>query len=95
MFLNLSKVLLLKIYCPFDILILIFFYYFTEGKFFPRAILTDLEPGVLHSIQGDSCAQLFNTNNFIAGPMGAANNFAKGYYVGGPEVIDALMEVVR
>lgn len=64
-------------------------------KFIPRAVLTDLDPGVLNSIQGDPHTQLLNTNNFIAGTIGGANNFAKGHYIAGPELIDTFMEAIR
>lgn len=68
---------------------------FLEGKYVPRAILTDLETGVLDSIQSEMCGPLFNTDNFIAGITGAANNYAKGFYIGGPELIEAIIELIR
>ncbi len=68
---------------------------FLEGRYIPRAILTDLETGVLDSIQSEMCAPLFDTNNFIAGISGAANNFAKGYYGGGPELLEPVVEIIR
>ena len=58
-------------------------------------MLTDLETGVLDSIQAEECGPLFNTNNFIAGIIGAANNYAKGHYVGGPELLESITEIIR
>lgn len=58
-------------------------------------MLTDLEASVLDSIQSEMCGPLFNTNNFIAGVAGAANNFSKGHYIGGPELLEHVLEIVR
>ncbi|GFQ88020.1 tubulin beta-1 chain [Trichonephila clavata] len=56
--------------------------YYTEasgGKYVPRAILLDLEPGTMDSIRSGAFGQLFRPDNFIFGQSGAGNNWAKGF----------------
>ncbi|XP_022245444.1 tubulin beta-4B chain-like [Limulus polyphemus] len=72
--------------------------YFDEvagGRYVPRAILVDLEPGVLDSIRSGSIGQLFRPDNFIFGNNGASNNWAKGFYTDGAELIDTVLDVIR
>ena len=38
---------------------------------------------------------LFNPSNFIFGQNGAGNNWAKGFYTEGGEIIDEAMDVIR
>ena len=37
------------------------------GRYVPRAILVDLEPGVVDSIRGSQYGQLFRPDNFVFG----------------------------
>ncbi|CAK0883591.1 unnamed protein product, partial [Prorocentrum cordatum] len=53
----------------------------TGGRYVPRAVLMDLEPGTMDSVR--------------AGPFGAGNNWAKGHYTEGAELIDSVLDVVR
>jgi tubulin beta len=39
--------------------------------------------------------QLFRPDNFVFGQSGAGNNWAKGHYTEGAELIDAVLDVVR
>jgi len=39
--------------------------------------------------------QLFRPDNFIFGQSGAGNNWAKGHYTEGAELIDSVLDVVR
>lgn len=48
--------------------------YYTEangGKYVPRAILVDLEPGTMDSVRSSPYGQLFRPDNFIFGQSGA------------------------
>ena len=38
---------------------------------------------------------VFRPDNFVFGHTGAGNNFAKGHYTEGAELVDAVMDVVR
>merc|ERR1711892_572451 len=65
------------------------------GKYVPRAVLTDLEPGTMDSIRAGAYGKLFRPDNFVFGQSGAGNNWAKGHYTEGAELVDAIMDVVR
>ncbi|ERL89940.1 hypothetical protein D910_07299 [Dendroctonus ponderosae] len=65
------------------------------GKYVPRAILLDLEPGTMDSIRSGRCGKLFRPDNFVFGQSGAGNNWAKGHYTEGAELVDAVLDVVR
>jgi len=72
--------------------------YFNEasgGRYVPRAILMDLEPGTMDSIRAGPLGQIFRPDNFVHGQSGAGNNWAKGHYTEGAELIDAVLDVVR
>ena len=53
------------------------------GKFVPRAILVDLEPGTMDSVRSGPFGQIFRPDNFVFGQSGAGNNWAKGHYTEG------------
>jgi tubulin beta len=61
----------------------------------PRAVLVDLEPGTMDTIRATPFGQLFRPDNFVFGQSGAGNNWAKGHYTEGAELVDAVMDVVR
>ncbi|XP_067005311.2 tubulin beta-1 chain isoform X2 [Anabrus simplex] len=65
------------------------------GKYVPRAILLDLEPGVMDAIRCGTYGQLFRPDNYIYGQNGASNNWAKGHYTDGAELVDAVLDVIR
>jgi len=66
-----------------------------SGRYVPRAILTDLEPGTMDAIRGGTLGKLFRPDNFVHGQSGAGNNWAKGHYTEGAELVDSIMDVVR
>ena len=55
----------------------------TGGRYVPRAILMDLEPGTMDSVRAGPFGQLFRPDNFVFGQTGAGNNWAKGHYTEG------------
>jgi tubulin beta len=65
------------------------------GKYVPRAVLVDLEPGTMDSIRAGPYGQLFRPDNFIFGQSGAGNTWAKGHYTEGAELVDSVLDVVR
>lgn len=67
----------------------------TGGKYVPRAILVDLEPGTMDSVRSGSFGQIFRPDNFVFGQSGAGNNWAKGHYTEGAELVDSVLDVVR
>lgn len=72
----------------------VFFHKVRDGKYIPRAILVDLEPGVIARIEGGDMAQLFDESCIIRKIPGAANNWARGYNVEGERIIDQIMNVI-
>ncbi|XP_042555378.1 tubulin beta chain-like isoform X3 [Dipodomys spectabilis] len=72
--------------------------YYNEAagnKYVPRAIMVDLEPGTLDSVRSGPFGQSFRPDNFIFGQSGAGNNWAKGHYTEGAELIESVLDVVR
>ena len=65
------------------------------GRYVPRAILMDLEPGTMDSVRSGPFGQIFRPDNFVFGQTGAGNNWAKGHYTEGAELIDSVLDVVR
>ena len=67
----------------------------TGGRYVPRAVLMDLDPSTMDSVRAGPFGQLFRPDKFVSGRGGAGNNWAKGYYSEGAELIDTVLEVVR
>uniref|UniRef100_A0A453SY06 Tubulin beta chain n=1 Tax=Aegilops tauschii subsp. strangulata TaxID=200361 RepID=A0A453SY06_AEGTS len=65
------------------------------GRYVPRAVLMDLEPGTMDSLRSGPYGQIFRPDNFVFGQSGAGNNWAKGHYTEGAELIDSVLDVVR
>src|ERR1700742_3813772 len=65
------------------------------NKYVPRAVLVDLEPGTMDSVRSGPFGQLFRPDNFVFGQSGAGNNWAKGHYTEGAELVDSVLDVVR
>ena len=59
----------------------VFFYQADDEHFVPRAILFDLEPRVINSIQKSDIRNLFNQENIFVGAEGggAGNNWGNGF----------------
>ncbi|KAL7074655.1 hypothetical protein ACQ4LE_006107 [Meloidogyne hapla] len=66
-----------------------------SGKHVPRAIFIDLEPTVIDEIRTGTYRQLFHPEQLITGKEDAANNYARGHYTIGKELIDACMDRIR
>lgn len=66
-----------------------------SNKYVPRAILIDLEPGTIESLKMSTYGRLFRPDNYVFGQSGAGNNWAKGHYTEGAELVDSVMDVVR
>lgn len=72
--------------------------YFSEGShgnYVPRSIMVDLEPGILDTIKACPYGKTFRPDNFVAGSSGAGNNFAKGHYTDGAELVDEVYDIIR
>ncbi|KAI1308999.1 Tubulin beta-2 chain [Halotydeus destructor] len=73
--------------------------YYTEASgantYVPRAVLVDLEPGTMDAVRSGPFGQMFRPDNFVFGQSGAGNNWAKGHYTEGAELVDSVMDVIR
>ena len=49
----------------------------------------------MDSVRSGPFGQIFRPDNFVFGQSGAGNNWAKGHYTEGAELIDAVLDVVR
>nr|XP_061792301.1 tubulin beta-4 chain-like isoform X8 [Nerophis lumbriciformis] len=65
------------------------------GKYVPRAILVDLEPGTMDSVRSGPFGRIFRPDNFVFGQSGAGNNWAKGHYTEGAELVDSVLDVME
>jgi len=67
-----------------------------DAKFVPRCVLVDLEPGTMEAVRQDSTlSNIFREENFVFGVSGAGNNWAKGYYTEGAELVEDVMNRIR
>ncbi|XP_070831675.1 tubulin alpha-1B chain-like [Chaetodon trifascialis] len=65
------------------------------GKHNPRAIFVDLEPTVIDEVRTGTYRKLFPPDQLITGNEDAANNYARGHYTIGREIIDLVMDRIR
>ncbi|XP_046452463.1 tubulin alpha-1C chain-like [Daphnia pulex] len=65
------------------------------AKHVPRAIFVDLEPTVIHEVRTGTYRSLFNPEQLISGKEDAANNYARGHYTVGKEIIDLTVDRLR
>ena len=65
------------------------------GKHVPRCIFLDLEPTVIDEVRTGAYRQLFHPEQLISGKEDAANNFARGHYTIGKEIVDLALDRVR
>eukprot|EP00527_Entomoneis_sp_CCMP2396_P000571 CAMPEP_0198150190 /NCGR_PEP_ID=MMETSP1443-20131203/49928_1 /TAXON_ID=186043 /ORGANISM="Entomoneis sp., Strain CCMP2396" /LENGTH=413 /DNA_ID=CAMNT_0043815437 /DNA_START=191 /DNA_END=1432 /DNA_ORIENTATION=- len=65
------------------------------GKHVPRALFVDLEPSVCDEVRTGEYKALYHPGQVITGTEDAANNYARGHYTVGKELIDQVMDRVR
>lgn len=49
----------------------------------------------MEAVRCGQYGKLFRPDNFVFGQSGAGNNWAKGHYTEGAELVDAVLDVVR
>ncbi|CAM2098697.1 unnamed protein product [Caretta caretta] len=72
-----------------------FFCETAAGKHVPRAVFIDLEPTVIDEIRTGTYRLLFHPEQLITGKEDAANNYARGHYTIGKEIIDNVSARIR
>ena len=58
-----------------------------EGMHVPRAVFLDLEPTVVDEVRTGTYRQLYHPEQLITGKEDAANNYARGHYTIGKEIV--------
>ncbi|KAG0608657.1 hypothetical protein M758_8G122400 [Ceratodon purpureus] len=73
----------------------VFFYQADDEHYIPRALLIDLEPRVINSIQNSEYRNLCNHENVFVSDHGggAGNNWASGYHQG-EQVEEDIMDMI-
>lgn len=72
-----------------------FFHETSAGKHVPRTLFMDLEPTVIDGIRVGKYHSLFHPEQLVNGKEDAANNYARGRYSVGSEVIELVLERIR
>jgi len=65
------------------------------GQYVPRQIAVDLEPTVVDDVRTGLYAQMFHPEFLLNGKEDAANNFARGHYTVGKEILDQVNDRLR
>jgi len=72
-----------------------FFSQTSDGKYVPRCVSVDLEPTVIDSVRNGAYKQLYHPSQLISAKEDAANNYARGHYTQGKELIDETCDQIR
>ena len=65
------------------------------GQYVPRNLMVDLEPNVIDDIKASKYAAIFHPEFLLSGKEDAANNFTRGHYTVGKEMIDKVNDRLR
>ena len=72
--------------------------FYTEGsshRYVARAVLVDLEPGPVERLSSGLLGGMFRPDNLVYSTSGAGNNWARGHYTEGGEMIERVTDVIR
>merc|ERR1719195_1284045 len=72
-----------------------FFEETSAGQYVPRQIAVDLEPTVLDDVRTGDWSRMFHPEFLLNGKEDAANNFARGHYTVGKEILDTVNDRLR
>jgi len=65
------------------------------ARWVPRAVLVDLEPGTMDVMKNCPIGGIFKPDNMVIGSNGAGNNWAKGHYTEGAELVETCLDRIR
>lgn len=68
---------------------------FPGRRYVPRAILVDLDPSSVNNVLSGAWGRMFKPDNVAVGKAGTGNNWAKGYYTEGAELISIALDLIR
>jgi tubulin alpha len=66
-----------------------------SGKHVPRSVFVDLEPTVIDEVRTGEYRELFHPEQLITGKEDAANNYARGHYTVGKDMVDVTLDRIR
>jgi len=65
------------------------------GTYVPRAVMIDLEPTVINQVRRGDYGKLYHPDQLISGKEDAANNYARGHFTVGKELLDISLNRIR
>ncbi|OBT54446.1 tubulin alpha-2 chain [Pseudogymnoascus sp. 24MN13] len=72
-----------------------FFNETSGGKYVPRSIFVDLDPSPIDEVRTGTYRELFHPELLVSGKEDAANNYARGHYTIGKELVDTVVDKLR
>jgi tubulin alpha len=66
-----------------------------RGKYVPRAVMVDFEPTVIDEVRKGVYGELYHPEQLITGQEDAANNYARGHYTVGKEILETTLNAIR
>jgi tubulin alpha len=72
-----------------------FFSEISTGRYVPRSVFVDLEPNVIDEVRKGEYRELYHPELLISGKEDAANNYARGHYTIGKDVLDNVGNRIR
>ncbi len=66
-----------------------------SNHYVPRTVMIDLEPDVINELKMGTYRDLFNPKDLISGKEDAANNYARGHYTVGKEILEPVLDRLR
>lgn len=72
-----------------------FFSKTNSGKHIPRSVFVDLEPTEIDNVRTGTYHQLYHPEQLISGKEDASNNYARGHYIIGKEIVDLVLDRIR
>jgi len=65
------------------------------GTYVPRAVMIDLEPTTINQVRRGDYGKLYHPDQLISGKEDAANNYARGHFTVGKELLDISLNRIR
>jgi len=69
--------------------------FFLDERHVPRAILLDFDCKSLHKVLRGYYDSPFKPDNAVCGKAGSNNNWAKGHYSEGADILEQALKIVR
>lgn len=73
----------------------VFFNETAANKYVPRALFIDMEPTAIDEVRTGTYKNLFAPGQLIAGKEDSADNYCRGHYTIGKEIIDLCLDRIR